>query len=158
MPFKPSPLSAAEKIEHYSMPEPNTGCWLWLGSDAGDKEHRAKVWIDGRSQYAARVSFRAYRGVFASHLKVLHRCDTPACVNPDHLFLGTMLDNAQDRDNKKRRTPLKGEQIGTAIISAEQVKQIREATGTQKEIGARFGIDQTTVSLICSRKLWKHVD
>ncbi len=141
------------------MPEPNSGCWLWFGHNAGGKEDRAKVWVDGRSEFAARVSFREYRGRFAPHLRVLHTCDTPACVNPDHLFLGTMLDNARDRDAKKRRRPPKGELSGTAKLNTEQVLAIRAAIGTatQQQIADRFGVDQTTVSLIKHRKLWGHL-
>src|SRR4051812_16104774 len=83
-----------ETIETYSMPVTECGCWIWLG--AGVRYGLAK------GHRAHRLSWKAFRGPIQDGLHVLHKCDTPLCVNPDHLFLGTPLTNAADREAKGR--------------------------------------------------------
>ena len=76
-------------------------CWLWLGASVPKGYGRIRV--GGRSEgavYAHRVSWEISFGKIPKDMYVLHRCDNPKCVNPAHLFLGTALDNAQDRDVK----------------------------------------------------------
>ena len=67
-----------------TIPEPNTGCWLWLGSSKGKYGHFAP---GGGAKYAHRAAWELFRGPITDELRVLHHCDTPMCVNPDHLFL-----------------------------------------------------------------------
>ncbi len=95
----------ARRIEDNSIPEPNSGCWIWLGavSDGGTKHERAKAHFDGAARSAARAAYAAYRGDIPAGHCVLHTCDTPLCVNPDHLWTGTHLDNVRDMDRKGRR-------------------------------------------------------
>jgi hypothetical protein len=81
-------------------PEPNTGCWLWLGAPVDWKGY-GRFYRDGAAVLAHRAAWGLFRGEPAD-LRVLHKCDNPACVNPDHLFLGTQLDNIRDRDAKGR--------------------------------------------------------
>ncbi|HEX4571515.1 MAG TPA: hypothetical protein VH184_13880, partial [Dongiaceae bacterium] len=78
----------------------------------------------------------------------------PACVNPDHLFLGTPSDNMADRDAKGRQA--RGEDFGRKLTEGD-VSAIRAATGTLEEIGARFGISFQTVSDIKRRITWRHL-
>jgi hypothetical protein len=77
-----------------SIPEPTTGCWLWLRSR--DKDGYGSLRADGRTRRAHREAYMAYMGPIPDGAHVLHKCDTPACVNPDHLFLGTQRDNLRD--------------------------------------------------------------
>lgn len=77
------------------------GCWLWTGSKAGHMGH-GQVWYHGRKEYAHRLSYLLFVGEIPQGLFVLHHCDTPNCVRPDHLFLGTAKDNSNDRDAKGR--------------------------------------------------------
>lgn len=96
------PLRA--RIEKHSMPEPNSGCWIWLGgvTDAKRGQHRAKTYFNGSYTSAARVAWTMEYGPIPAGLLVLHKCDTPLCVNPAHLFLGTHKDNAADAKAKGR--------------------------------------------------------
>lgn len=91
-----------------------------------------------------------------------HTCDVPACINPDHLISGTHADNVRDMDVRNRRVsvPSYGTKHGLSKLTEADVRTIRQqrAEGaTLKEIGRRFGINESTVSQVCKRKTWKHV-
>ncbi len=79
---------------------PGDGCWLWTGGRNHDGY--GKFWYKGKNWIAHRFSWLLHFGSIPSGMDVLHRCDTPACTNPAHLFLGTRVDNVIDRDRKGR--------------------------------------------------------
>lgn len=85
----------------YVSPEPNTGCWLWQGytnrAGYGAFQIRSKI-----SVFAHRASWEIFKSKIPKRLYVCHKCDTPSCVNPDHLFLGSNSDNQKDSVIKKR--------------------------------------------------------
>jgi len=82
-------------------PEPNTGCWLWSGKTFEDGYGRLHARSIGESR-AHRASYHLYRGEIPDGMLVCHTCDTPSCINPDHLFLGAPLDNTADMMAKGR--------------------------------------------------------
>lgn len=92
------------------IPEPNSGCWLWIaGTMIGGYgsifiRHEGDDWKTRRSVFdgAHRVSWILHRGEIPENLRVCHHCDTPSCVNPSHLFLGTASDNTNDSIKKGR--------------------------------------------------------
>src|ERR1700728_2715027 len=100
-----------ERFEFYAMPEPNTGCWLWAGAVDSDGYGAICVGPDVKKErgYATkirkahRISYELFRGPIPDGLGVLHRCDMPCCVNPDHFFLGTNTDNVRDMIAKGRQ-------------------------------------------------------
>ena len=81
-----------ETILNMSMPEPNTGCWLWTAHTGA----YPKIWFKNSSIGAHRASWMLFRGEIPKGMCVLHKCDTTACVNPDHLELGTQEKNIRD--------------------------------------------------------------
>lgn len=156
-------MSLRERFEARVSPEPNTGCWLWLG-----RVNPAGYGVidlpghDGPPALAHRVSFEIYRGPLTEC--ALHRCDQPCCVNPRHLFEGTQLDNIADMLAKGRHrcgpgTP--GEANPFALLTAADVREIRrlsEAGVSQHEIARRLGaVSRGAVSNVLLRKTWGHV-
>ena len=90
---------------------------------------------------ATRVVWEECFGPIPDGLCVLHRCDNPPCVNPEHLFLGTKGDNNRD-------AAAKGRSRGKARLTPDQVREIRASDETQQSLGDRFGISQSSVSYI----------
>lgn len=89
-------------IADRSVPEPNTGCWLWMLSVNDDGYGTTAIGRTGVLAHRAAFQFSAGT-LIPDGMNVLHRCDTPSCVNPDHLFLGTHTDNMRDMVRKGRQ-------------------------------------------------------
>lgn len=102
-----------------------------------------------------------HNGPIVGGLCVLHRCDNPSCVNPAHLFLGTQLDNARDREAKGRRRSPKGATNGRAKLTEADVRDMlrRHVPGvtSARDHAARYGISKTVVNGILRGEYWKHV-
>jgi len=95
--------SLAERLDSLSEPEPNSGCWLWVG--CVDKRGYGKTSMGkGRTVIASRLSYHAFV-CDPGELSVLHKCDQPSCVIPDHLWLGTQKQNIRDCVDKRRLRP-----------------------------------------------------
>lgn len=91
-----------ERFETSFLGEPNSGCWLWMGGLRPPGYGQIMKTGFPTSAFAHRVSWELYRGPIPDGMIVCHKCDTRSCVNPDHLFLGTNLDNTRDCISKGR--------------------------------------------------------
>jgi hypothetical protein len=149
------PITIEYFIER-SIPEPNTGCWLWLG--ATQWNGYGAVRVGNKTKPAHRLAYETHHGVtLASDLDVCHKCDTRACVNPDHLFSGTRTDNMRDCSNKGRVvTPsLAGERCPASKLTPRQVIAIRSDPRSQRAIGRAYGVDHGTVGHIKRGSTWR---
>jgi hypothetical protein len=138
--------------------EPNTGCWLWFGP-SGSAGY-GMIIDKGRRIAAHRASWELHRGPIPPGLFVCHRCDTPLCLNPAHLFLGTNADNMRDCRAKGRTARLCGEDAVASRLTTQQVKDIRarRCSGeTTVALGQAFGVTPEQISRICTRKSWAHL-
>lgn len=144
-----------KRFEEKFITEPNSGCWLWVANIYTNGYGQIK--INGRPVGAHRVSWELYRGRIPEDLCVLHKCDNPPCVNPDHLFLGTQADNVADQIKKGRLNPPYGERQGRAKLATSDILAIRDDLRTHKEIAAGYGIASSHVSDIKLRKKWRHL-
>lgn len=137
-------------------------CWDWRGNTIGYGYGRTKV--KGKTVYAHRMAFELHHGQkLEPGEQVLHKCDRPICGNPDHLFVGTQLDNIRDMHQKDRQPALnwKGVRNGRAKLNEDQVREIRRryATGgiTMKQLGIEHGVTLGAIGFIIRRKNWRHV-
>jgi len=142
-----------ERFEEKYIPEPMSGCWLWTSTV--DKDGYGKIWGNRKLLLAHRVAYELFKGPIPDGLCVLHTCDVPACVNPDHLWLGTKTDNNADMCAKGRQ--VNGEQHGSAKLTESQVLEIRAATESSRQIARRYGIDYSHVCRIRTRQKWRHL-
>lgn len=119
-------------------PEPMSGCWIWTGSYAKHATHQYGKYtrVRGAGGYAHRASWILYRGAIPAGLFVCHKCDNPACVNPDHFFVGTASDNTRDAFKKGRagmhlrnRPAPKGDEVRRLRASGMRLREIAQAVG-----------------------------
>lgn len=135
---------------------PWRGCWEWTGSCVNGYG-RASL-PDRRFAIVHRAVYEAIYGPIPDGLVVCHRCDNPPCYRPDHLFLGTQADNVADKIAKGREA--RGEQVGSAKLTAADVRTIRErvARGDRVvEIAATYNVDRDNIYRIARRETWRHV-
>lgn len=90
-----------ERLEEKTMPIPESGCLIWMGCETG--KGYSQIRFNGKLQFVHRLSYSLAFGEITNNLCVLHRCDTPSCINPRHLFLGTKKDNIRDCISKGRQ-------------------------------------------------------
>jgi hypothetical protein len=161
-----------EVIRGWSIPEPNTGCWLW--ARAALRAGYGIAVVDGRRWYTHRLAYEAYVGPIGP-MQVCHKCDTPACVNPDHLFLGTQRDNMRDMIAKGRKRNACGDENGTRLRpeprprgdrhpTAKLTNEIipilraRAAAGeTTRALAREYGVTGPVVWFAIRGVTWKHI-
>jgi hypothetical protein len=125
-------------------------CWLWTGYKRNALGHGA-LSVHDRPVWVHRLAYALTYGPIAPDAVICHRCDVPACVRPDHLFIGTQADNVADMERKgrARKVALQGEAHPQAHLSDVQVGELRalHAGGLtdQRALAARFGVSQSTV-------------
>lgn len=137
-------------------PEPNSGCWLWTGAV---KEYGYGVIGLGRRsegiQKAHRVAYRLYKCDPGDKI-VMHKCDNPYCVNPDHLALGTLADNMQDCVRKGRNfvPNNRGENAKWAKLTIRAVTEIRKRERRGTEYARMYGVSKSAVYQIWAGQNW----
>lgn len=130
-------------------------CWLWTASGCGGY---GRLSVNGRLTGAHRFSWELANGPVPNALYVLHRCDNPPCVNPAHLFLGTIAANNKDRANKGRGVI--GERSPRAKLTERKVTEIRAlhtAGRSQAYLARAYGVSDSLVRLVVTGQAWKHV-
>ncbi len=132
-------------------------CWIWTAALVSGGYGGFKTPLGIRR--AHRFSWELSNGKIKGGLHVLHKCDNPKCVNPDHLFIGTPQDNANDRNSKGRHEH--GDRHGMAKLNSEKVIEIRRLCRTGrfslKHISQIFSVSRETIGQIRDRKTWSHL-
>jgi hypothetical protein len=134
-------------------------CWTWTGSRDGFG-YGYSILLSMKTR-AHRVSWEIHFGEIPDGLCVLHKCDDPSCVNPDHLFTGTQQENVSDMVSKGRTAV--GEAVGSSKLTEDHVRFIREVykphsrTCGIKSLARSFGVSRRCVIAITKGRTWKHV-
>jgi hypothetical protein len=163
-------LPAHEKFELFHVKVPFAGCWIWLGEPQGSNRYGA-IKINGKAVKAHRYSYMRHNGIdtIPNGMVVMHKCDTPLCVNPDHLRLATQQENEADKQAKGRQA--KGKYLamaqaagwarsqnrpGNSVLTKEDVVKIRESAESQRSLAKRFGVSQAVIHNVKARKTHVH--
>jgi hypothetical protein len=158
--------SLEERFWDYVIPEPNSGCFLWEGSVNTKGYGQIRVAQRGRAslRFATHVALELAGRPLPARLHACHTCDVPLCVNADHLFAGTQLDNMNDAHGKGRMKPppvMCGSANGSARFVEAEISEIRKAFARGMSLQhacERFGIRSLAhAAQIRDRKIWAHV-
>ena len=130
------------------------GCWEWNNPM---KSGYGSFMIKHKSMFASRASYLLYVGEIPKGLYVCHTCDNRCCVNPEHLFLGTALENSQDMVAKNRQA--KGSLNGNSRLLEKQVLEIRnnKLGLSSRKLGELYNVSKTTILNILNNKQWRYV-
>jgi hypothetical protein len=133
------------------------GCWEWLATKNSDGYGRVKRL--GKLESAHRVSYELYKGPFDLSKHVCHKCDNPACVNPDHLWLGDYKSNNLDKKEKGRAVgcSMPGEKHPASKLTEDKVKAIIFSQEHSAFLAGLYNVSVSLINLIKARKRWKHV-
>lgn len=133
------------RFEEKYIPEPNTGCWLWLGALGGAGYGYFFTGPDRTKgmRGAHIVAYEIYKGVVPKRKVVRHTCDVPCCVNPEHLLLGTQVDNLGDAFARKRI--MRGGQHHNSKITDAEIEAIRADSRSSYKIATDYGISPRQV-------------
>jgi len=146
-----------QRFMEKTMPEPNSGCWFWLGRDQGKY---GTVRFDMKRKLAHRFSYELFCEPIPEGLEVCHACDTPICVNPDHLFIATHAENMADMHQKKRSKYVihNGSKNGNSKLTEADIKEIRASTLGYTELARKYGVSDVQIGFIHKRKSWAHIE
>ena len=122
------------------------------------KNHRyAYVKWKGKDLLAHRAMWVVMKGKIPKGLCVCHTCDTPACINIEHLFLGTHLENMRDRDAKGRRVAPVGLDHHQHKLTPTKVRAIRKSKMRMAVLAKKYGVNRGTIHDVINRKTWVHI-
>lgn len=133
------------------------GCWLWTGSAP---HGYGSMTINKRRVKATHVSWKLHGRDLPKGKWLLHKCDNPPCVNPDHLFVGDHAANTADKMAKGRHRGPRGERCAQHILDLDRVQKIRTLYATTKikvsELAVQFSVTRGTIKSIVQGLNWKH--
>ena len=152
--MKPIPeLTDADVVRFWDKVDKSEDCWFWMA--AVNRQGYGVIKKQGVMYQATRWSYFIENGVDPGRFSVCHDCDTPGCVNPSHLWLGTRGDNNHDCDKKGRRPS--GELHRNSKLTANEVKAIFKSQEYLKVLAVRYDVCTSSIHNIRSGKTWNHI-
>lgn len=156
----PKPITPIEK-RFFDKVEKTSGCWLWKGGSTN--YGYGCLWCNEKKGLvrAHVFSYKFHKGVVPPGMCVCHKCDVPACVNPDHLWLGTHAENMRDGFAKgriKNTNPSRGENHHKAKLTWDQVHEIRSSPlkgyGSSIKLSKQYGVSVQIIDRIVNNRNW----
>lgn len=144
------------KNRFYSSFNKSDNCWIWNKSK--DSFGYGLFYIGGTYYRAHRYSYELFIGKIPEGKIIMHTCDNPPCINPDHLVPGTLEENNKDKAAKGRQ--IKGVDSFSAILDEQKVILIRKLRGegrSYKELAIEFNVSKHTIYDLCNGRTWKHI-
>ena len=130
------------------------GCRIWTGGK--NTRGYGHLWVNGRYSQAHRLSLELKLGrPISAGMYACHTCNTPTCINPDHLYEGTPTQNADDR--RAAGANPNGARNGSCKLTEIQVVAIRSSTETERALAAHYGVSRALVGDIRRGKKWRHL-
>lgn len=155
----PVKASLAERLAYFSQVNIETGCHEWIGRSTDGRMGYGKLNWRGRAGYAHRFAWELAHGTtIPPRLVVMHQCDNPRCVNPDHLKLGTQLENVADQIVRGRRRVCRGSAHKLSVLSADDISDIRAKSkngASHAGLGRAYKVSATTVWRIVNHHSYK---
>ena len=139
-------------------------CWHWKAAPRRKDQGYGAFWMNGRHHPSSKVAWLLTNGEIQGGMEVCHRCDTPSCCNPKHLFLGTRLENNDDKVSKGRH--VFGTRVWTCKLTPEQVRFIREQrppgikrapVGLAGRLAEQFGVSKQYISELWANEGWRNI-
>jgi HNH endonuclease len=150
-------LPISERISQHIISKEN----CWITDFSCNSNGYPMMTINRKFKLVSRVMYELHFGSITDKMCVCHKCDNSKCVNPNHLFLGTQKDNMTDMISKGRKASTKGSLHGNSKLDEEKILEIKkllaEKNLSQKEIGKKYCVSDTVISLIKNGHLWNHV-
>ena len=150
------PQPAEERF--WSRVDTSGKCWEWIGRKS--PEGYGRFWDGDKDTTAHRFAYSLVYGAIPDGMFICHHCDNPGCVRTSHLFMGTHSDNMRDSIAKGRHVDNRGERHGLSRLCENDIYEIRRlrSLGIEQKILAKmWRICRPNVSLIVTRKRWKHI-
>lgn len=151
-------LSLMQRVINQSIPEPNSGCWLWTGA-CGSSGYPQMTVADEKTGKRKTIRLNRYMcaGIndVSPNLSALHKCDVKICVNPDHLYFGDQKQNVRDAIERNRWPDRRGENSKLNKITWEDAELIRSSSDTNRNLAKKYGISNGRVSDIKTGKSWR---
>ncbi len=146
-------MDISDRMEFLSEPVTESGCRIWTGTI--NAAGYGTISFKNKPNLAHRLSYELTYGEIPEGMKACHKCDTPSCINPNHLFLGTQRENLEDMARKKRGAV--GNDYNRSILTDEDVRKIRCDNRLQRVIAEEYGMKRTSIAAIKNGRTWKHV-
>jgi hypothetical protein len=163
--LEPKIIPAKERFFKFvKIPIDKKLCWIWLGNKDKDGYGKFNALKDFNERSAHRVSYIIHKGKISKNKVICHSCDNPSCVNPEHLWIGSISDNTKDSFLKNRRNSVPpihyGKDNHKTKLTEFQVIEIRDLYYegfNYAELSRIYPVSAHTIREICLRKIWKWI-
>lgn len=140
-----------ERLQSAGWTVTETGCWEWAGR-LDKKGYGVLALREKRQVFAHRTAYSVWVGDLVDGLSICHRCDNPKCINPEHLWQGSTLENLQDMTVKERGNTRK-----LTAADVVEIRERRENRESMNDLAKEFGVHESTIRNAVKGRTWKHV-